>query len=53
LNGVMKLKNDNCMVDVRSTDLQKVDDKFFINEEIIKKLSRPHLKEYNEEVIDE
>ena len=53
LNGVMKLKNENCMVDVRSSDLQKVDDKFFINEEIIKKLSRPHLKEYNEEVIDE
>ncbi|MBN2403910.1 MAG: stage 0 sporulation protein [Spirochaetes bacterium] len=53
LNGVMKLKNDNTMVDVRSSDLQRTDDKYFISEEIIKKLSNIHLKENNAEAFDE
>jgi cell fate regulator YaaT (PSP1 superfamily) len=53
LNGLMKLKNENCLVDVRSSDLQKVDNKFYISEEIIKNLSNIHMKENSTEAMDE
>ncbi len=53
LNGFVKLKNDNCMVDVRSDNLQKVNNKFYISEEIIKNLTDVHLKENNTEAMDE
>ena len=53
LNKAVKLKHENIIVDVKSPDLQKINDKYYVSEEIIKKLTNLHYKDNNAEAFDE
>jgi cell fate regulator YaaT (PSP1 superfamily) len=46
LNGMVKLKSENHIIDVNNSDIQKNENSYFISEEIIQKMSGSHLK-YN------
>jgi cell fate regulator YaaT (PSP1 superfamily) len=53
LNGSVKLRNDNSIVDICNSDLQKKDEKYYVSEEVIKKVTNLHLKDNNAEAFDE
>ncbi len=46
LNGMLKLKNENHIIDVNNSDIQRKENTYFMNEEIIQKMSSLHFK-YN------
>lgn len=54
LNGNIKLKNDNQIINVSNADVQKKDNKFFISQEVMQRISNLHAKDNHEqEVLDE
>ncbi|MBN2039220.1 MAG: stage 0 sporulation protein [Spirochaetes bacterium] len=48
LKGKIRLKHDSLIVEVSSSDLQRKDNRFFIAEEVIQKLTEPYSKDNHE-----